>query len=62
MVFAPNPTTTTDSTATSTSTTAGEGVDVLEALERVSTMLDPFVQLLTVVVQALTAYTLLRKV
>jgi len=59
MVFSVASTTEPDSTATTEST--GD-LDVVETLERLSEMLEPFVQLLTVVVQALTAYTLMRKV
>lgn len=60
MVFSVDITTEPDSTAT-TDTKSGD-LDVVETLERFSAMLEPFVQLLTVVVQALTAYTLMRKV
>lgn len=59
MVFEPDATTTEEqSNSTSTS---GE-LSTLDVLERLSTMFTPFVQLLTVIVQGLTAYTLLRQI
>lgn len=61
MVFSPDATATTDSTAPSDDTTEGD-LSTVEAIERVNTMLTPFVQLLTVVVQGLTAYTLIKRV
>lgn len=56
MVFS-GETTETDSTTT---TSTGE-VSAVEMAERVSTLMAPFLNLLTVLVQALTAYTLLKK-
>lgn len=53
-------TTTTEEQSTTTST-SGESLTTIEALERVSKLLQPFVQLITVIVQALTAYTLVRQ-
>jgi hypothetical protein len=59
MVFYPDTTTEEQSTTTSDSITS---LSLLDTLERVSTMITPAVQLLTVIVQALTAYTLVRQV
>lgn len=46
----------------STTTDSGGDISLLDTLERLSTMMTPFVQLLTVIVQALTAYTLVRQI
>lgn len=59
MVFEPSPTTDAQSTTTSDS---GGSLDALEVLTRISTMMEPLVQLLTVMVQLLTAITLVRKI
>lgn len=56
MVFEPNATT--DSGTTTTNT--GE-IDIVEAADRVTTLISPLVDLLSILVQTLTAYVLLRK-
>lgn len=60
MVFFEDPTTT-EEQSTPTSDSSGD-ISLLDTLDRLSTMLSPFVQLLTVIVQALTAYTLVRQI
>jgi hypothetical protein len=63
MVYFSAETTTEDSTATTTDgTTTSAEITTIEAAERISSLLSPFVQLVTVIVQALTAYTLLRQI
>lgn len=60
MVFSPANALEEQSTPTSDDS-ASTDLAAFETAERVSQMLSPFVQLLTVVVQALTAYTLVRQ-
>lgn len=60
MVYFPD--TTTEEQSTTTDSTSGADLSTIDVLERVSTMLSPFVQLLTVIVQALTAYTLVKQI
>lgn len=60
MVSEPDATTTEEQ-----STTTSDGSDslsLLEAVERISTLMQPAVQLLTVVVQGLTAFVLVRQI
>lgn len=46
----------------STPTSDGTEITTIEAAQRVSDLFSPFVQLVTVIVQALTAYTLLKQI
>lgn len=51
---------TTDSTADSATTTAELGV--VEAADRVATVIAPFLDFLSLIVQTLTVYTLIKKI
>lgn len=58
MVFSEQTTETTDSTQT----TAESTLKPWETADRIATILEPFLNVITVLVQALTAYTLLKNI
>lgn len=59
MVFEPDSTTTDEQSDTNTDSSAD--ISLLDTLERLSTMLQPFVQLVTVIVSGLNVFILARQ-
>lgn len=64
MVSFPDATTTEEQSTATTSdgTSTSAEISTIEAAERISALMSPFVQFVTVIVQGLTAFTLLRKI